>query len=136
MNAKHLIHQLNPKLYGWANYYRHSVAKKAFSYVDYQLHEELWRWAKRRHSNKGKQWLVKKYYRVKAGNTWIFKAPNVISNGKEKPVELAKISTIPIRRHVKVRAEANPYDPQYAKYFESRKRKVREAKSDESLPMF
>jgi len=32
--ANKLIRQLNLKLRGWGNYYRHVVAKKAFSRVD------------------------------------------------------------------------------------------------------
>ena len=136
MNAEYLIYQLNPKLIGWANYYRGSVAKKVFSYVDYQIYKELWKWTKRRHANKSKQWLVKKYYRVRAGNVWIFKATSKTSKGEIKPIELAKISTISIRRHIKVRSEANPYDPKYAEYYESRKRRVKEKKTDQTVPTF
>ncbi|WP_225736586.1 group II intron maturase-specific domain-containing protein [Pseudoalteromonas prydzensis] len=50
-----LIKMMNPKLRGWANYYRHSVAKKVFSYVGHQVFLALWRWAVRRHPNKGRK---------------------------------------------------------------------------------
>jgi RNA-directed DNA polymerase len=33
-----LIRQLNSKVMGWANYFRHVVAKKTFSYVDDQVY--------------------------------------------------------------------------------------------------
>ena len=56
----------------------------------------------------------------------------ILSDGvvNEKEVEfldLFKARTIPIRRYVKLRAEANPYDPGYRDYFnqrDNRKRKT------------
>lgn len=48
-----LIQQLNPVIRGWAQYHRHGVAKKIFTDVDTYLWQLLWRWATRRHSNKG-----------------------------------------------------------------------------------
>jgi RNA-directed DNA polymerase len=36
-------------------------------------------------------------------------------------VELALASDIKIRRHVKVKADANPYDPTWTKYFSGRR---------------
>ena len=47
-----LIRQLNLKLSGWANYYRHVVAKRTFTYVDTQVFLALWTWIKRRHPHK------------------------------------------------------------------------------------
>jgi RNA-directed DNA polymerase len=44
-----MIAMLNPLLRGWANYYRHVVAKKTFSKMDHQIWKALWRWVKRRH---------------------------------------------------------------------------------------
>ena len=48
-----LIAQLNPVIMGWANYHRHVVAKKAYSYVDNQIWSKLsasWsvRWQQRK----------------------------------------------------------------------------------------
>ena len=40
--------------------------------------------------------------------------------GKRQWVKLIDISAIPIRRHIKVRAEANPFDPKWELYFEQR----------------
>ncbi|MCL1160279.1 group II intron maturase-specific domain-containing protein, partial [Shewanella inventionis] len=57
-----LIKILNPKLRGWANYYRHCVAKQVFGYVGHQLFWLLWRWAVRRHPSKSKDWVRRKYY--------------------------------------------------------------------------
>jgi RNA-directed DNA polymerase len=54
--TEELIKQLNPVIRGWANYHRHIVASKTFSYVDYNIFKCLWRWAKRRHPQKGNLW--------------------------------------------------------------------------------
>ncbi|MCI0152213.1 hypothetical protein KNO81_41125 [Paraburkholderia sediminicola] len=46
--AERLIQQLNSKLRGWANYYRHVVSKKTFAYVDHQVFLALIAWINRR----------------------------------------------------------------------------------------
>ncbi|MGS2764372.1 group II intron reverse transcriptase/maturase [Sinomicrobium sp. M5D2P9] len=48
-----LIRTLNPKIRGWANYHRSVVAKETFSKIDHIVWRQTWRWAKRRHANKG-----------------------------------------------------------------------------------
>jgi RNA-directed DNA polymerase len=47
------ICQLNPFIRGWAMYHRHVVSAKVFQSVDHAIFQALWRWAKRRHPNKG-----------------------------------------------------------------------------------
>ena len=37
-----------------------------------------------------------------------------------QPIHLVKAKSIPIKRHVKIRSEANPYDPEWETYFEKR----------------
>ena len=37
VKTEHLIRLLNRKIVGWTNYYRHVVAKRTFTYVDYQI---------------------------------------------------------------------------------------------------
>ncbi len=58
-----LIGQLNPKILGWANYYRHVVAKHTFSIVDEHIFKALWKWIKRRHPEKSNAWRKNKYFR-------------------------------------------------------------------------
>ena len=48
-----VIAELNPKIRGWANYYRTVVASETFAKCDNQLWMQLWRWSVKRHSNKG-----------------------------------------------------------------------------------
>ncbi len=53
-----LIHVLNPIITGWANYHQSVVAKYIFGKLDHQLWNMLWAWAKRRHPEKSKYWIV------------------------------------------------------------------------------
>ena len=54
-SAGNLICHLNPIIRGWAMYHRHGVSAKVFQSVDHAIFQSLWRWAKRRHPNKGVQ---------------------------------------------------------------------------------
>lgn len=120
MKTAELIGLLNPKIYGWANYYRYSVAKEIFRYVDSCIFRAIWRWTMRRHyPKKGKRWVKDKYFRTKGANRWIFFAKVKDKQGKSKYKDLARALTIPIKRHIKIKADANPYDPAYKDYFKS-----------------
>ena len=118
--AADLIKELNPKIRGWANYHRHVVSKRTFSRVDHEIFSCLWRWARRRHRNKTWSWLKKKYFERHEGRNWCFFGR--MSDDQEKPhrIRLFLASDIPIKRHVKVRSDANPYDPAYESYFAKR----------------
>jgi RNA-directed DNA polymerase len=45
-----LINQLNPKIRGWANYYRIGVSQVAYARLDHLVWVKLRYWAHRRHS--------------------------------------------------------------------------------------
>jgi RNA-directed DNA polymerase len=112
-----LINILNPKIRGWANYHRYVVSKKVFAFVDDNIYRMLWKWMKRRHNNKGKKWLVEKYYHCIDGRKWVFAAK---LNGKDEYVKLIKAYDTKIVRHIKIRQDANPYDAEWDTYFEER----------------
>ena len=42
------------------------------------------------------------------------------SQGQTQERRLVRLASIPIQRHVKVKGEANPYDPAWERYFETR----------------
>jgi RNA-directed DNA polymerase len=67
-----LIRQLNPRIRGWANYYRHCVAKKTFSYVDHQVFQVLCTWINRRHPKKSTHWKRRRYFRNQGLRNWCF----------------------------------------------------------------
>ncbi len=58
-NQTALIAALNPKIRGWARYYRTCSAKRVFARMDSQLHWKLRRWAKRRAASPQERSLAK-----------------------------------------------------------------------------
>jgi RNA-directed DNA polymerase len=120
-----MIKKLNEILRGWANYHRHVVASDAFQRVDNYVYEQLWRMVRKRHPHKSRKWLSKKYWTM-AGKKGIF-AVSIRLKDKLKIYQVIRVSSIGIRRHRKIKADANPYLPEYGKYFWTR-RHVKEAK--------
>lgn len=121
VTAAQLIIMLNPVIRGWANYHRNIVAKRAFNYVDNQIWRKIWQWCKRRHQNKGSGWVYRKYFRYTRTGTyrWLFCGKD--RNGKIW--ELMLSSSVPISRHIKIKTEANFYNPRWETYFEQRQDK-------------
>ncbi len=118
-----LIHVLNPKIRGWANYYRHVVAKRTYQRIDDSIYHTLQRWIKRRHPNKNAQWRRRRYFRCQGLRQWVFFAKDLRpKNGHKEILDLFRADSVTIRRHIKIRAQATPYDPQYRDYFKRRKR--------------
>ena len=118
--TEELIRQLNPKIIGWSNYYRHVVSKRTFSKVDHCIFHMLWQWAKRRHPKKGAHWRKQKYYRHCGLQNWIFFAKTRDKEGFTINLDLAIATKVKIRRHLKIKGQANPYDLAYEGYFENR----------------
>ena len=115
-----LILQLNPVIRGWAQYHQHGASKRTFARVDHQIFTLLWQWARRRHPRKSRHWIRDKYFRSEDGNNWVFFGHVTHPQGTHKDVRLFRASSVPIRRHTKIKGEANPYDPQWEPYFETR----------------
>jgi RNA-directed DNA polymerase len=120
MSAADLIHKLNPTIRGWANYHRHVVSSRTFARVDHEIFPSLWRWARRRHPNKNTRWRKQKYFVRHRGRDWSFFGETCDDEGQPSQVWLCHARSIPIKRHVKVKGDANPYDPAYETYFEQR----------------
>jgi RNA-directed DNA polymerase len=121
--TENLIRLINPKLRGWANYYHHVVSKRTFSYVNSEVFRALWRWAKRRHPNKGLRWIKRKYLCAIGLRNWVFSSHIKDKHGEYQSLELFNVASVRIKRHVKIKSEATPYDPRYADYFKERSRK-------------
>ena len=118
--AGHLILQLNPILRGWANHHRHVVSKATFSRVAYDVGDIIWRWAARRHPRKRVGWIKRKYFRTVGGRNRVFFGQVAGKNNQPRLIDLFDVAGVPIKRHIKVRNSANPYDPQWRDYFEQR----------------
>lgn len=115
-----LIQQLNPVIRGWANYHQAVCSKETYVIVDSLIWNWLWQWAKRRHPNKSTHWIKDRYFRRTKTRKWVFGTEVVGSKGDKKWVELWRTSTTPIRRHKKIKADANPFDSNWETYFEER----------------
>lgn len=117
-----LIKMLNPIIKGWALYHRHIVAKESFSRLRYEIYKIIWQWAKRRHSNKSSNWVKNKYFKLIKGDAWKFACIKDKQKPDETPIiyKLVDPTKIPIKRHVKIISDANPYDKQWDEYFEKR----------------
>jgi RNA-directed DNA polymerase len=118
-----LINLLNPIIRGWANYHKSVVAKETFNHVDDEIWKSLWQWANRRHPDKSPVWITKKYFKTVGSRNWAFAVEDrekLYPNGKPLVISLFRASDTPIKRHIKIRGEANPFDPKFETYFEER----------------
>ncbi len=128
-----VIRELNRRIQGWTAFYRCLVSSRAFRKLDSSLFWSLWRWVRRRHPSKRGRWLKRKYFPRANGRKWAFSA-KVPSKRRQRKLfrelegttlSLLQASMVTIRRHVKVRADANPFDPAYDEYFRRRRRTPR-----------
>lgn len=115
-----LIRLLNPMITGWCNYYRHGATRDAFHWADHQIFKAVWQWAKRRHSKKGKRWVADRYWHVAKGNGWHFTSYFKKVNGKQDSLTLKHPSSFRYMDYTQIKGDANPFDPEYDKYFDQR----------------
>jgi len=101
-SQEQLIKELNPIIWGWAAYYKTSVASAVFKRCDDILWKQLARWAKARHPDKGTQWMTKRYWHQVEKRKWVFATPT--------GAELRMHSKTAIQRYIKVKGTASPYD--------------------------
>ncbi len=120
LTAGQLIERLNPKIRGWALYHRHASSARTFARVDNVIFRKLWRWARRRHRKRSAAWVRKKYFIRPGESGWRFRGVVADEEGGLRPVSLFRAGSLPIRRHMKVRGDAHPYDPRWELYFEER----------------
>ena len=119
--ADRLIATLNPIIRGWAVYHRHTASTRVFRSVDHHIHQALWNWARRRHTRKGRRWVKAKYFPAHGTRAWVFTGRYRARDGTSQALFLYKAGYLPIRRHVQIKGEANPYDPVWASSFERRR---------------
>ena len=110
--AVRVVKELNAIIRGWTNYYRHGTSKAIFNKVRHRLFQMLWRWANRRHRNKSRRWIRRRYFR----EDWAF---------HEKGAVLLRHDIVPVTRFTKVTGKASPMNPDEAEYWEKRRHKRR-----------
>src|SRR6266576_808026 len=117
--AETLIKTLNPIIRGWANYHRHVCSSEAFWTAERIIRYQLLCWARRTHPKKSYGWLKRKYF--SAGGSFGFALRTWAATGENTVLRLYSIARTVLDWHIKVRGEANPYDPVYTEYFEQRR---------------
>lgn len=106
VSQQEMIGLLNPKITGWATYYRAVVATETFQACDHAVVQMLLWWGRRRHRNKGVGWTVKRYWHQQGNRRWVFASADGAT--------LRCHSDTAIKRHVKVRGTASPFDGRLA----------------------
>jgi RNA-directed DNA polymerase len=114
------LRQLNPLLRGWANYYRNGAAQRTFRKLDWYVFCKIGRWVSRRHPDKTRAWKKRKYFSA-AGDNGSFSANYQTKTGESRVLQLYRLASTKIERHLQVRGQANPYDPRDTEYFERRR---------------
>jgi len=88
--------------------------------VNGYIFRKLWRWARRRHRHKSGAWVKTHYFTQPGDCRWRFRGKVWDEEGGVRTVYLVRARSTTIRRHVKVKGTANPYDPTWELYFEER----------------
>lgn len=117
ISAYKVIRILNPIIRGWTNYHRKVISSRIFCKLDNSIFWKILKWTHRRHSNKSKQWIKDKYYKINGKKDWVF-------YGEEsgKIITLFSAQSIKICRHLKIQNKANPFDVSWTSYFANRER--------------
>ena len=110
-------------------YHRHVVSKRVFGTMDHWIWERLWHWCRRRHPKKNGHWIADRYFVREGTRGWVFQASRRVVKGrivkrpwdKDRPYPTLRLmSDTKIKRHTKVKQDANPYDAEWEMYFEQR----------------
>jgi RNA-directed DNA polymerase len=120
-NAAAVIAVLTPVIRGWAAYYRGVVSSKVFHSLDTYVWRLTFKWAKWRHRNKPRPWIVGRYF----GTFNPFRNDRWVFGDRDSSAYLVKFSWTSIERHVPVKGAASPDDPALATYWAERRKKVK-----------
>ena len=91
------------------------VSKRVFSRVDYSIFYKSVAMGTAKASGKISHWLKKKYFEQHGTSDWCFFGETCDDEGQPQNVRLYCTPVArSIKRHVKVKGEANPYDPAFA----------------------
>jgi RNA-directed DNA polymerase len=111
--------KLTPIIRGWSAYYRTVVSSKIFAALDNYVFKLTYRWAKRNHSKKSKNWIIKRYFgkfNKSRNDHWVF-------GDHVSGAYLPKFAWTGIVRHVLIKYRASVDDPALIGYWDTRRRK-------------
>jgi RNA-directed DNA polymerase len=95
------------------------VSSEVFTQLDNYMWRLAYKWAKRRHPNKPKHWIVDKYYgkfNKARQDRWVF-------GDRDSGAYLLKFAWTKIVRHQLVNGRSSPDDPALVDYWAERRRK-------------
>jgi RNA-directed DNA polymerase len=121
-----VLRTINPIVRGWAAYYRSVVSSRIFGQLDHYLWWLTFRWAVRRHPNKLKHWIVRRYFgrfNPYSRSRWVF-------GDRDSGAFMHKFRWTTIVRHQMVIGSASVDDPAMTGYWTARRRRTRS-----SLPL-
>lgn len=112
-----IVNKLNPIIQGWSNYHRIACAKETFGYLDHWMFYRYRRWTKRKHPYKSSGWRSHKYFGklTHRNDKWVF-------GDKTTGAFVLKLSWVKIVRHVMVKSDDSPYNPNTRDYWVKRKK--------------
>lgn len=102
-----LLMELNPRIIGWARYYRTVVSYKTFKLLNAFLFKALLEWQYKKHPTRSRKWLNQIYYHKKGERNWVF---GIKSPKNNELISLKSYIDVPIERFIKVKGEKSPYD--------------------------
>src|SRR3954462_15628998 len=72
------------------------------------------------HPNKRGKWIRERYFQRDGHRHWVFTGTLRDQKGQGWPFQLMAAAKVKIIRYVKIRSDANPYDPKWELYLEAR----------------
>lgn len=117
-NVDALINKLNPVIVGKANVWKHQVSSRVYSNIDDYIWKKVFKFLRRLHPTKSKNWIVRKYFRKditgQSKSKWILSSPN------NEYLQLKKMHWTGIKRYELIGFKATPFDNKKKRYFEQR----------------
>jgi RNA-directed DNA polymerase len=111
VSPQEIVQKLSSVITGWGMYYRHVVSKSVFSNLDNDIWHKVYRWARKKHSNIQTGQIVEKCFsRGKRKGEFCDKTGKTVR----------KLSTIPIKRFIKINNDHRVYDVKSKEYWELR----------------
>jgi RNA-directed DNA polymerase len=108
-----VIYKLNPIITGWGMYYRHVVSSVTFTKLDTDIWCKLYQWSKSKYSNKLTGQIVQEGFSRKGKRKWTF-------CDKKTGKQISTLSSIPIKRFIKINNDHRVYDVESKEYWEKR----------------
>jgi RNA-directed DNA polymerase len=122
--TKVFIRKMNEVIRGYAQSKWHWHSAKSFARLDLYIYNLCWRWAYRRHRDKGTFWIKKNYFTslemANIKSNWVFYAKNNIKGADSyNETYLFKFHWFKIRSYFPVKIDKNPENKQDREYFKS-----------------